>query len=239
MLVVLENVLSKTEVAQIRSSLESADWADGRSSAGSLSVKVKQNQQLPENSALGEELANTILRRLGSHPQFISAALPHRIYPPKFNRYGTGGHYGIHVDAAVMGLPRSDMTLRSDISATLFLSSPESYEGGELVIEGEFGAQQVKLNAGDLVLYPSSSLHQVLPVSQGVRICSFFWIQSMVRDTAERALLYDLDQSIQVLSQGVKAGDGGVSISKHLESDHALVRMTGVYHNLLRRWSQV
>ncbi|WP_304640578.1 Fe2+-dependent dioxygenase [Pseudomonas sp.] len=227
MLTLIEQVLTTEEVSRFRAHLDAADWQDGLLTAGSLAAGVKRNQQLDEQSDLAIELGNHILRRLGSHPLFISAALPERIYPPKFNRYAGGGHYGAHVDGAVMPLPGSRDTLRSDLSATLFLCEPEEYEGGELTIETAFGAQQVKLAAGDMVLYPSSSLHRVEPVTAGARVCSFFWIQSMVRDEGKRTLLFDLDQSIQGLTPQQQSGDQDI------------LRLTGVYHNLLRRWAEV
>ncbi|MBA55368.1 MAG: Fe2+-dependent dioxygenase [Pseudomonadales bacterium] len=224
MLIVIENLLPPEEVVQFRQQLDQAEWEAGSKTAGEVARFVKTNQQLPDEGELAVALGNHILRKLGNHPQFVSAALPKTIYPPKFNRYAEGGHYGIHVDSAVMQLPGQRDSLRTDLSATVFLSNPEDYEGGELVIEGKFGAQAVKLNAGDLVLYPSSSLHQVLPVTEGARVCSFFWIQSLVRDDAHRELLYDLDQSIQAIR--VECG------SQHSE----VSRLTGIYHNLLRQW---
>ncbi|UAW99769.1 Fe2+-dependent dioxygenase [Halopseudomonas nanhaiensis] len=227
MLITLDNVLSKDEVRQFRAHLDRAEWQDGLKTAGTLAAGVKQNQQLDESAGIAIELGNHILRRLGGHPLFISAALPEKIYPPKFNRYSGGGHYGAHVDGAVMPLPGSHGTLRSDLSATLFLCEPEEYDGGELTIETAFGAQQVKLEAGDMVLYPSSSLHRVEPVTRGARVCSFFWIQSMVRDDGKRTLLFDLDQSIQSLTPQQAKGDPDI------------LQLTGVYHNLLRRWAEV
>lgn len=227
MLITLDNVLSKDEVRQFRAHLDRAEWQDGLKTAGTLAAGVKQNQQLDESAGIAIELGNHILRRLGGHPLFISAALPEKIYPPKFNRYSGGGHYGAHVDGAVMPLPGSHGTLRSDLSATLFLCEPEEYDGGELTIETAFGAQQVKLEAGDMVLYPSSSLHRVEPVTRGARVCSFFWIQSMVRDEGKRTLLFDLDQSIQSLTPQQAKGDPDI------------LQLTGVYHNLLRRWAEV
>jgi PKHD-type hydroxylase len=227
MLTLIEQVLTAEEVSQFRAHLDAAQWQNGLLTAGSLAAGVKRNEQLDEQSELAIELGNYILRKLGSHPLFISAALPERIYPPKFNRYAGGGHYGAHVDGAVMPLPGGLGTLRSDLSATLFLCEPDEYQGGELTIETAFGAQQVKLAAGDMVLYPSSSLHRVEPVTAGARVCSFFWIQSMVRDEGKRTLLFDLDQSIQGLTPQQAEGDSDV------------LRLTGVYHNLLRRWAEV
>lgn len=225
MLIVIEQLLSADEVHQFRTRLDKADWQDGLKTAGTLARAVKRNLQLEDGSALAVELGNQILRKLGNHPQFIAAALPARIYPPKFNRYEGGGTYGAHIDSALMQVPGTTITVRSDLSATLFLAEPDEYDGGELEIEGPFGAQAVKLAAGDMVLYPSSSLHRVTPVTRGARIASFFWIESLVRDEGERALLYDLDQTIQ-------------GLTPHLAADNPyLVQLTGIYHNLLRRWA--
>lgn len=225
MLITIENVLSKDEVRQFRQHLDQAAWQDGRGSAGTLARTAKQNMQLDDASEVAVSLGNHILRTLGNHPLFISAALPRKIYPPKFNRYGIGETYGIHVDSAIMQIPGTHQSLRSDLSATLFLAEPDEYEGGELEIEGEFGAQSVKLDAGDMVLYPSSSLHRVTPVTQGARVASFFWIESLVGDDGERTMLFDLDQTIQALTPGLAP------------DDHNLVKLTGIYHNLLRRWA--
>lgn len=225
MLITIENVLSKDEVRQFRQHLDQAAWQDGRGSAGTLARTAKQNMQLDDASEVAVSLGNHILRTLGNHPLFISAALPRKIYPPKFNRYGIGETYGIHVDSAIMQIPGTHQSLRSDLSATLFLAEPDEYEGGELEIEGEFGAQSVKLDAGDMVLYPSSSLHRVTPVTHGARVASFFWIESLVGDDGERTMLFDLDQTIQALTPGLAP------------DDHNLVKLTGIYHNLLRRWA--
>ena len=225
MLIPIHSVLSKAEVAQFRAQLDVADWQDGLKTAGTLARSVKRNEQLEDGSPLAVELGNRILRKLGNNPEFISAALPMRIYPPKFNRYAGGGTYGLHVDSAVMQVPGTSISVRSDLSATLFLAEPDEYDGGELEIEGPFGIQAVKLEAGDMVLYPSSSLHQVTPVTRGARIASFFWIQSMVQEEGERTLLFDLDQAIQGMSCTVAP------------DDFRLLKLTGVYHNLLRRWA--
>lgn len=225
MLIPIENVLSKDEVREFRARLDQAPWQDGLKTAGTLARAVKRNQQLEDGSELAVSLGNHILRKLGSHPAFISAALPDKIYPPKFNRYADGGAYGAHVDSALMQVPGTSVTVRSDLSATLFLAEPDEYDGGELEIEGPFGVQAVKLEAGDMVLYPSSSLHRVTPVTRGARIASFFWIQSLVADEGERTLLFDLDQAIQALTPTVPPEDG------------TLLKLTGVYHNLLRRWA--
>jgi PKHD-type hydroxylase len=227
MLMTYDDVFDAATVQRFRAALANAEWIDGAVTAGSLSRSVKQNQQLDDDSSTAIQLGNDILRRLGAHPGFLSAALPERIHPPKFNRYRDGGRYGIHVDGAIMRIAAANLTLRSDLSATLFLTDPEDYDGGELHIETPFGAQAVKLPAGSMVLYPSSSLHEVTPVTRGERICAFFWIQSMVRDEAARTLLHDLDRSIQSLS------------ARTAPDDHDIVALTGVYHNLLRRWAVV
>lgn len=227
MLLVIQNILDAAEVAEFRERLAAANWIDGAATAGSRSIAVKQNLQLGPNDADAIELRNRILARLGRHPEFVSASLAEKIWPPVFNCYQNGGHYGTHSDAALMRLPEAGLTLRSDVSATLFLSEPDSYDGGELMIEGPFGAQPVKLAAGDMVLYPSSSLHQVTPVTRGARICAIMWMQSAVPDASARELLYDLDVSIRALSVGRRADDPDVD------------RLIHVYQNLLRRWAQV
>lgn len=227
MLIVIEGLLDANTAQQMHKQLESADWVDGSVTAGTVSQSVKHNQQIDEDDVLGIELGNQILRRLGHHPLFLSAALPEKIYPPKFNRYTGGGTYGAHVDSAVMRVNAANMTIRTDLSATLFLTPPEAYDGGELMIETQYGAQTVKLNAGDMVLYPSTSLHEVTPVTRGARISSFFWIQSMVRETERRTILFDLDQSIQDLSVDLGA------------DDPRIVDLTGVYQNLMRGWTVV
>ena len=197
MLTVIEGLLNADEVARFRTRLATAGWADGAATAGSRSVAVKQNLQLGRAEPVAVDLGEVILSKLGRDPLFVSASLAETIWPPVFNCYRDGGHYGLHSDAALMRLPESGRTIRSDLSATLFLSDPDEYEGGELLIEEQFGAQAVKLSAGDMVLYPSSSLHQVTPVTQGQRICAILWMQSAIADTAARALLFDLDQSIE------------------------------------------
>ena len=227
MLVVIEQVLAGDEVRTFRERLATADWRDGSDTAGTRSIAVKQNLQLGRTDPVAAELGHAILARLGRHPQFVSASLAEKIWPPVFNCYQHGGHYGTHSDAALMRLPEANLTLRSDLSATLFLSQPDEYDGGELVIEQAFGAQAVKLAAGDMVLYPSSSLHQVTPVTRGQRICAITWLQSAVADGAARELLYDLDQSIQALTPCRPADDPDID------------RLVHVYHNLLRRWAQV
>lgn len=225
MLITIDQVLSKDEVRQFRGYLDQAEWQQGSSTGGTLARQVKNNRQLDDAADVAVSLGNHILRSLGRHPLFISAALPRKIYPPKFNRYEGGEAYGTHVDSAIMQLPNSHLSLRTDLAATLFLSEPQDYDGGELQIEGEYGAQEVKLAAGDMVLYPASSLHRVAPVTRGARVASFFWIESLVGDEGERTLLFDLDQAIQQLTPGLAPNDA------------RLLKMTNVYHNLLRRWA--
>lgn len=225
MLICIPNVLTKEQVAFCRSKLNQADWIDGKATTGTQSATVKSNLQIPQSSLIARELGDIILNALANKPQFISAALPLKIFPPLFNRYENGGHFGIHTDGSVMTVPGTSVRIRTDVSATLFFAEPEEYEGGELVIEDNFGAQEVKLAAGDMVLYPSTSLHQVRPVTSGARIASFFWMQSMIRDDGQRTLLYDLDQSVQELSMELGVG--------HPQT----VKLAGIYHNLVRRWA--
>lgn len=225
MLLTIEGVLDKGEVAAFREHLDGGAWQDGAATAGGLARSQKTNQQLSEDDPVGVRLGEDILRRIGANPLFVSAALPSKIYPPRFNRYAGGGAYGAHVDSALMRTPRGGMMLRSDLSATLFLSEPEDYDGGELEIEGPLGVQSVKLAAGDMILYPASSLHRVTPVTRGARIASFFWIESLVADEGQRTLLFDLDQAIQGMTPLAQTGDEN------------LLKLTGVYHNLVRRWA--
>ncbi|MCB2065643.1 MAG: Fe2+-dependent dioxygenase [Erythrobacter sp.] len=227
MLIVIESLLTKDEVAAMRARLSQSGWLDGADTAGTRSIAVKDNLQLPRTVPVAKELGEVILRKLGNHPEFVSASLAEKIWPPVFNCYRDGGHYGTHSDAALMRLPEAGMTLRSDLSATLFLTEPDEYDGGELLAETPFGAQAVKLEAGDMVLYPSSSLHQVTPVTRGARICAITWIQSAVPDMQARGLLYDLDCSIRALTPGRAKDDADID------------RLIHVYHNLLRRWAQV
>ena len=226
MLVQIPNLLSKAEVTALRARIDVAEWIDGNETSGHQSGKAKDNEQLPEFSDLAQAEGQRLLQLLERNPLFISAALPARIYAPLFNRYAGGQSFGNHVDNAIRRRRGSDFRIRTDVSATLFLSEPDSYDGGELVIEDTFGFHEVKLPAGDAILYPSSSLHRVTPVTRGVRTAAFGWIQSLVRDDAARTLLFDMDLAIRALS--VKAGD-----------DPAIVSLTGVYHNLLRRWAEV
>src|SRR6185295_10162348 len=228
MLTRIANVLAADQVRAMRARLDAAGsaWVDGRATAGHQGAQVKRNQQIAEDSVIGRELGGTILAALERNPLFISAALPSRVYPPLFNRYEGGMHFGGHVDGAVRLVPGTGIRLRTDLSATLFLSTPEEYDGGELLVEDSYGTHAVKLPAGDLVLYPATSLHKVNPVTRGARIASFFWVQSMVRDDAQRTLLFDLDMAI-------------VRLTRDAPGHEALVSLTGSYHNLLRMWSEV
>jgi len=228
MIVQLPGILSEEQVSFVRARLDAPDapWVDGKVTAGHQGVRVKQNQQLAEGTPLALELGDLILGKLERHPLFVSAVLPRHVYPPMFNRYETGMQFGSHVDGAVRRLPGTGHTIRTDVSATLFLAGPESYDGGELLIEDTYGTQAVKLAAGDMVVYPASSVHRVAPVTRGTRLASFFWVQSLVRDDAQRTLLFNLDAAIQNLNQ------------QHA-THPALVELTGVYHNLLRMWAQL
>jgi PKHD-type hydroxylase len=228
MLVHVPALLSGEQLELFRARLDADDapWIDGRVTAGHQGVHVKQNQQIAEGSALAIELGDRVLAALERHPLFISATLPNRVYPPMFNRYQGGMHFGSHVDGSVRLVPGSGAKFRTDVSATLFLAPPESYDGGELLIEDTYGAQSVKVAAGDMVVYPASSLHRVTPVTRGARLACFFWVQSMVRDDGQRALLFDLDNAIQRLT--ATSAD-----------ESARVHLTGCYHNLLRMWAEV
>jgi PKHD-type hydroxylase len=220
----IPGVLPAETLAEIGGRLAGANWSDGRATAGPQSGAVKDNLQLAEDSTEARALSGMVLAALDRSAQFWSAALPARVYPPLFNKYESGMGFGSHIDNAIRKVPRTPGRIRTDVSATLFLSPPESYDGGELVIEGSFGIQSVKLAAGDMVLYPATSRHHVRPVTRGARLASFFWIQSMVRDDPERTLLFELDQSIQAL--GVLHG----------ANDPEILRLTGLYHNLVRKW---
>jgi PKHD-type hydroxylase len=199
MLICVPDVLSKAEVVEFRGVMDTATWEDGRSTAGAQSAMVKKNEQLPPNGDLSRKLGERIIKALAANPLFISAAIPRHIFPPLFNRYGVGQHFGVHVDNAVRGDHLSGMRIRTDLSVTLFLSEPDEYDGGELVVEDNYGSHEVKLPAGSLVLYPGTSLHTVTPVTRGVRVASFFWLQSMIRDTHARSMIFDLDNAIQSL----------------------------------------
>jgi PKHD-type hydroxylase len=226
MLTHIPNVLTGEQVAQARQKLDECDWVDGRVTAGPQSARVKRNRQLAETHPVVEEVGDVILSALQRHPLFISAALPLRVFPPLFNRYEGGETFGSHVDNAIRQIAGTGHRIRTDLSATLFLSGPEEYDGGELLVEDTYGVHTVKLPAGHMVLYPSTSLHSVRPVTRGARVASFFWVQSMVREDAERTLLFDLDTAIQ-------------RISREAPEHPSAVQLTGVYHNLLRRWAEV
>lgn len=200
MLLAIPQVLSKQQVKRCRQVMDAAEWVDGRGTAGPQSGSVKHNMQLPEASPAAEQLGAMILEALSRSPLFISAAIPMKIFPPLFNRYGVGQHFGTHVDGAIRAVPGTPVRIRTDLSVTLFLAEPEEYDGGELAVEDKYGVHEVKLPAGDMVLYPATSLHHVNPVTRGMRIASFFWLQSMIRDDGARSLLFDLDQTIQELS---------------------------------------
>lgn len=226
MLLPIPGVLTPEQVSEARSVLNAADWIDGRATAGHQSARTKNNLQLPEDHPAAKRVGAMILDALGKNALFISAALPLRVFPPLFNRYAGGQSFGTHVDNAIRQVTGTGHSIRTDLSATLFLAEPDEYDGGELVVEDTYGVHNVKLPAGHLVLYPATSLHHVRPVTRGARIASFFWIQSMIRDDAERSLLFDLDVSIQRISQD--------------NPNHpSAVQLTGVYHNLVRRWAEL
>lgn len=225
MMLHIPNVLTPEHVNECRRLLQNAPWADGKKTAGFQSAMAKNNLQLPEDCAEARHIGALILHALEQNPLFIAAALPEKIFPPLFNCYQGGQSFGVHVDNAIRQRRDTGAWIRTDLSVTLFFTHPDEYDGGELVVEDTYGAHSVKLPAGDLILYPSSSLHHVTPVTRGTRICSFFWLQSMVRDDGQRSMLFDLDTSIQQVNQSLGA-------------DHpSSVQLTGVYHNLLRRWA--
>ncbi len=224
MILHVPGLLSSDQLQRVRALLSGAQWSDGRVTAGTQSAAVKRNEQLPDDSPAAREAQKIVLAALGNNGLFLSGALPQRIFPPLFNRYRAGMDFGNHVDNAVRTHAASGQHIRTDVSATLFLTDPGEYDGGELVIEDTFGVQSVKLPAGDMILYPASSVHRVLPVNHGARLASFFWIQSMVRDPAQRRLLFEMDQSILAM----RAAGG--------ETREA-VTLTGCYHNLLRMWA--
>lgn len=226
MLITIPNILNAEEVAQVRAKLNAASWVDGKVTAGYQAQRVKDNEQLAEASPLALELGDVVLKGLARSPVFMSAALPLRVFPPMFNRYRGGGRFGTHVDTAIRSVVPSGQRIRTDVSATLFLTPPEEYEGGELIVEDTYGAHSVKLAAGHMVLYPATSLHRVEPVARGERVSSFFWIQSMIRTDADRTMLFDLDQTIQKLAVELPGSPLGVNL-------------TGIYHNLLRRWAEM
>ncbi len=225
MLIKIPNILSAEQVFWAREKLLNADWADGNITAGYQSSKVKNNLQLPENTPVARELGDMILSALSQNPIFMSAALPLKIFPPLFNCYQGGQSFGVHVDNAIRQVPGTPVKVRTDVSMTLFLNEPSDYDGGELIIEDTYGSHNVKLPAGSMVLYPSTSLHRVTPVTRGRRLASFFWLQSMVGSDEKRSLLFDMDMAIQALRGKV-------------EDSQEIVQLTGVYHNLIRQWAQ-
>lgn len=226
MLLQIPDVLTSDQVVHARRLLDSANWVDGRITAGHQSAMVKDNAQLPEDHPVARELGDMILEALQRNALFVSAALPLRVFPPLFNRYSGGQSFGNHVDNAIRQMAGSAFRIRTDLSATLFLAAPDEYDGGELVVEDTYGVHAVKLPPGHMVLYPSTSLHHVRPVTRGARLASFFWLQSMIRDDGARTLLFDLDTSIQRLM---------VDLPDHPSA----VQFTAVYHNLVRRWAEM
>lgn len=229
MLLAIPDVLTPEQVLEGRKALESADWTDGRATAGHQGARVKDNQQLPHSSPVAHKLGEMVLRALYANPLFISAALPSQILPPMFNRYTGGGQFGTHVDGSIRQISNGlggQKNLRTDLSCTLFFVDPDEYDGGDLIIEDTYGTKSVKLPAGHMILYPSTSLHRVTPVTRGARLCSFFWLQSMIREDSKRSLLFQMDTAIQRLGADVP-------------DNPAVVQLTGVYHNLLRQWAEV
>jgi len=224
-MITVPDVLDASQVESVRRTIDAAQWEDGNRTSGPQAALAKNNLQLPEDSAAARDAGAVVLEALGRCPLFIAAALPLKIYPPMFNLYSGGQAFGTHIDNAIRIRRGSEFRLRSDLSATLFLSDPDSYDGGELEIDDNLGALSLKLPAGHLALYPASSLHRVSPVTRGARVASFFWIESMVRDGNARAMLFDLDRTIQALAQ-----------TQGQDSEH-IIRLTGLYHNLLRRWA--
>ncbi|MBN9407993.1 MAG: Fe2+-dependent dioxygenase [Burkholderiales bacterium] len=225
MLLTIPDLLTAEQARQCKAVLDQAPWTDGRLTAGAQAARAKHNEQVPADHKAAQQVANALLDALGGNMRFVAAALPLKVLPPTFNRYTGGGTYGNHIDNAIRNLPGTPHKVRTDISATVFLTDPADYDGGELVIEDTYGTHQVKLPAGHMVLYPGTSLHRVTPVTRGARVSAFFWVQSMVRDATQRALLWELDTAIQALHPRVP-------------SDPALVQLTGVYHNLLRQWAE-
>lgn len=225
MLLHIPNVLTKDQVAECQALLLDAQWIDGKTTAGHQALQAKNNLQLAQNSSVGQDIGQFIIAKLKDIPQFMGAALPNKFYPPMFNCYQEAGNFGNHIDNAIRQSPLMEGQVRTDLSMTLFLNEPTSYEGGELVIEDTYGEKRVKLPAGDLILYPSTSMHRVTPVTSGRRLASFFWLQSLIRGDEQRRILYDLDQSI-------------ISLTQQNPEQAELIRLTGVYHNLLRQWSE-
>ena len=226
MLIRIPDVLTQEQVKIARAKLDVEEWVDGRVTAGYQAQRVKENQQLPEGHPVAVELGEMVLTGLARSPLFMSAALPLKVFPPMFNRYTGGGHFGTHVDTAIRQMVTTGQRIRTDVSATLFLTDPEEYDGGELIVEDTYGAHSVKLPAGHMVLYPATSLHRVEPVTRGARVSSFFWVQSMIRGDGDRAMLLELDTAIQRLAVDLPGSPVGV-------------QLTGVYHNLLRRWAEM
>ena len=231
MLITIEKVLTPGQVNEARQKLAAAEWVDGRVTAGYQAQEVKRNAQIPESSPVAKELGEMILAGLARSPRFMSAALPLRVFPPMFNSYAGGQTFGTHVDTAIRQLATTGQRIRTDLSATLFLTPPNEYDVGELIVEDSYGEKSVKLAAGDMVLYPATSLHRVEPVTRGNRVSSFFWIQSMIRQDAHRALLFELDASIQRLA--------GSDLAQSAPVKQSSVQLTGVYHNLLRQWAEM
>lgn len=225
MIQVISDVLTPDELKRFRELLAQAQWQDGRATAGHVAVRAKANEQLSQDDPLGQQLSEFLLERLGKISHFIAAALPLKVLPPRFNRYTGGGSYGDHIDNAIFSVPGAGVRIRGDLSSTLFLSEPGDYDGGELIIQGEFSRHQFKLPAGQMILYPASTFHQVTPVTRGARLAAFFWTQSLVREHSRRALLFELDNTIQALA-------------RDNPEQPAVARLTGLYHNLLREWSE-
>ena len=227
MLIQIPKVLAVAELAEVLRLIDRAEWIDGNATSGPQAALAKRNRQLAEDSPAAKRAGEIVLDALGKNSLFVAAALPAKVWPPLFNRYGSGEQFGMHVDNAVRIKRGGVERLRSDLSATLFLSDPDSYEGGELTVEDTYGAHAVKLSAGDVILYPASSLHHVTPVTSGERVASFFWVQSMIRDDAQRRVLFEMDVAVQRL-----AGELG-------QAHASVVALTGTYHNLLRMWAEV
>jgi PKHD-type hydroxylase len=226
MILCLPDVLTPEQTAEARALLESAEWIDGKTTAGHQAARVKDNMQLPATHPVARQVGETILKALAANPLFQSAALPLHFLPPMFNRYSGGQHFGTHVDGAIRQIPGTGHRIRTDLSCTLFFANPDEYEGGELLVEDTYGAKSVKLPAGHMVLYPSTSLHRVTPVTRGTRLCSFFWLQSLIRDDQRRSMMFDMDMAIQRLAADAP--------------EHpSVVALTGVYHNLLRQWAEM
>ncbi|MFD0892434.1 Fe2+-dependent dioxygenase [Luteolibacter ambystomatis] len=226
MILCIPDVLTSEQVSEARALLDAAEWADGKTTAGYQASQVKDNMQLPPNHPVARQVGEWILRALSTNPLFMSAALPLHFLPPMFNRYSGGQQFGTHVDGAIRQIPGTSHRIRTDLSCTLFFAAPEEYDGGELIIEDTYGSKSVKLPPGHMVLYPSTSLHHVTPVTRGTRLCSFFWLQSLIRDDQRRSMMFDMDVAIQRLAADVPGHPSEVAL-------------TGVYHNLLRQWAEM